>query len=315
VEAIRAAARRLQGRVRRTPLEVAPALSMSVGVEVLLKLENQQRTGSFKVRGALNAIASLAPGERGVVTASAGNHGLGVALAASLLGAHATVFLPADAAETKRKRIGWLGAEVRQVAGGYDDAHAAAEEHASASGAAYVHAFSDPAVVAGQATVGLEILEERPHVRTLLVPVGGGGLVGGVGVVARKLAPRAWVVGVQSTETAAMYHSLAAGRLISAPLTPTLCDGLAGDIDEPSLLLAREVVDEVVLVNEDAIRRAMRFLFVEEGVVAEPSAAVVAALLLEGGTLLQGPVAAVISGGNVDADVLARVLTPEPAAT
>jgi threonine dehydratase len=305
------AARRLEGRVRRTPLERAPALSAAVGAEVLLKLENFQRTGSFKVRGALNAMLSLdrAGATLRLVTASAGNHGLGVALSARLLNIPITVFVPRNAAETKRNRIARLGADLRLVDGGYEQAHAEAEEFAASTGAKYLHAFSDPAVVAGQGTVGLEILQERPDVGTLLVPVGGGGLIGGIGVATKALAPGARVIGVQSTATAAMQASLAAGRVVSPPEGRTLCDGLAGDIDERSFALARRVIDEMVLVEEAAIARAIRFLYVEEGIVAEGSGAVVAAALLERSIEAAGLIGAVVSGGNLDATTLVEVLT------
>jgi threonine dehydratase len=304
------ASRELHGRVRRTPLEPCRALSDHCGREVLLKLENLQRTGSFKFRGGLHAVVTLsaADGLPPLVTASAGNHGLGVSLAAQLLGRRATVFVPADAPATKRRRIARFGADLRTVAGGYDEAHAQAEAFAEQAGAVYVHAFSDPAVVAGQGTVGLEILEARPDVATLLVPVGGGGLIGGIGVIARALAPRARVVGVQSTETAAMHASLRAGSPVSPPYGRTLCEGLSGDIDARSLALAREVVDHILLVDERAVRDAMRFLYEEESLVVEGSAAVVAAALLQGGVAGAGPIAAVISGGNVDASVLRSVL-------
>lgn len=308
---VRAAARRLQGVARRTPLERSDALSAAAGAEVHLKLEGMQRTGAFKLRGAYNALALLPPEARarGVVTASAGNHGVGVALAARLLGARAVVFVPEDAPEAKQKRIARLGAELRRVAGSYDDAHPAAVAFAERTGAAYLSAFSDPAVVAGQGTVGLEIFEELPQVRTIVVPVGGGGLAGGIGTVARALGPGVRVVGVQTDQTAAMHASLAAGRLTSVPYGPTLCEGLSGDVDDWSLALARRVVDEVVLVSEDAVRRAIRWLYVEEGVVAEGSAAVAAAALLEGAVAgVEGPVAAVLTGSNLDAARLAPIL-------
>lgn len=307
-----AAARRLEGVARRTPLERSEWLSEAAGVEVWLKLESAQRTGSFKLRGAYNAIASLPPEARprGVVTASAGNHGLGVAWSARALGVPATVFLPADAAATKRRRIARYGATLHEIPGGYDDAHHHAEAFAAERGLPFVNAFSDPVVVAGQGTVGVEVLAELPGVRTLLVPAGGGGLVGGVGTVARALAPAARVVGVQTEATSALHDSLRAGELRPGPLAPTLCEGLSGDIDAPSLALAQRVVDEVLLVSEEAVRRAMRHLFVEEGVVAEGSAAVVAAALLDGHLAgAPGPVAAVVSGGNVDAAVLASILS------
>ena len=305
-----AARGRLEGVARRTPLERSAWLSESAIADVFLKLETQQRTGSFKLRGAFNAVASLTPAERarGLVTASAGNHGQGVALAARLVGARATVFVPADAPEGKKRRIARHGAELREVEGGYDEAHHAAEAHAAASRARFVHAFSDPAVVAGQGTGGLEIAERLPEVRTIVVPVGGGGLAAGIGIVARALGTGARVVGVQTDRTAAMHASLAAGRLVSPEYGPTLCEGLSGDVDERSLALARELLDRVVLVGEDAVRRAMRALYGEEGNVAEGSAAVAASAVLEGAVELAGPAAVVLTGANVDAARLAAVL-------
>lgn len=304
-----AAARRLRGVARRTPLERSAWLSEAAGTDVHLKLETQQRTGSFKLRGAFNAVASL-PGEaraRGLVTGSAGNHGLGLGLAASLLGAAAVVFVPRSAPDAKKRRIARYGAELREIDGGYEDAHHAAEAHAEATGATFVHAFSDPAVVAGQGTVGLEILEELPEVRTIVVPVGGGGLIGGTGIAARAMGAGIRIVGAQTEETRAMHASLHAGRLVSPPYGPTLCEGLSGDVDAPSLGLAQRVVDEIVVVSEDAVRRTMRRLYVEEGIVAEGSAAVAVTAVLEGAAP-DGPVAVVLTGGNVDAARLASLL-------
>lgn len=306
-----AASRRLAGVARRTPLERSEALSEVVGAEVWLKLEGLQRTGSFKVRGAYNAVASLSPEERalGLVPASAGIHGMGVALSARLLGARAVVFVPEGAAETKTRRIARYGAELVRIPGGYDEAHHAAEERARETGMPFVHSFSAPETVAGQGTVGLEIAEELPGVRTLVCPVGGGGLIGGLGIVARGLLPAARVIGAQSDETSAMHASLSAGRLVTPPMGETWCEGLSGETDQRSLELARRVVDRVALVSEAAVRRAMRWLYVEEGVVAEGSAAVAVAALLEGAvTSPDGPVAVVVSGSNVDAGRLAEVL-------
>ncbi|HEX2204444.1 MAG TPA: pyridoxal-phosphate dependent enzyme [Longimicrobium sp.] len=305
-----AAARRLEGVARRTPLERSAALSEIAGTDVFLKLEGMQRTGSFKLRGAYNRIATLpeAVRARGVVTASAGNHGLGVALASRLHGTRAVVYVPEDAPETKRRRIAREGAELRLVPGGYDDAHHAAEAEAARTGAFFVHAYSDPQTVAGQGTVGLELFEELPDVRTVLCPVGGGGLVNGIGLLARALGGGARMVGAQSTETAAMHASLAAGRLVCPPQGPTLCEGLSGETDAPSLALARRTVDEIVLVDEGAVRRAIRWLYVEEGIVAEGSAAVAVAALLEGAARVEGPAAVVLTGSNLDAARLAAIL-------
>ena len=304
-----AAARRLRGVARRTPLERSPWLSAMAGADVHLKLETQQRTGSFKLRGAYNAIASLSAEARaqGLVTASAGNHGQGVALAASLLGAAALVFVPRSAPDAKKRRIARWGAELHETDGGYDEAHHAAEAYAERSGATFVHAFSDAAVVAGQGTVGLEILQELPEVRTIVVPVGGGGLAGGVGIAARALGSGIRIVGVQTEQTRAMHASLQAGRLVSPPYGSTLCEGLSGDVDARSLALAARVVDEVRVVPEGSVRRAMRLLYEEEGIVAEGSAAVAVAAVLEGG-IGGGPVALVLTGGNVDGARLASIL-------
>lgn len=314
LEDVRAAAGRRRGVVRRTPLVRSDALSEAAGAEVHLKLETLQRTGAFKLRGAYNFVATLSAAERrrGIVTASAGNHGAAVSLSARLLGVDATVFVPADAPETKRRRIARNGAVLRLVEGGYDAAHAAAEAFAAETGARFVNAFSEPAVVAGQGTIGVEILEDLPALRTLVVPMGGGGLSGGIGVVLRALAPGVRLVGVQTPETAAMHASFAAGRLSSSDYGATLCEGLSGDTDERAYRLVREVVDEIVLVPERSVRRAIRWLVEEEGIVAEGSAAVAAAALLEGAVAdVEGPVAAVLSGSNLDAARLAAILTEE----
>jgi threonine dehydratase len=309
---VREAARRLEGVAVRTPLVPSDGLSRIAGVAVYLKDEGRQRSGSFKLRGAFNAVASLTADERarGLVTASAGNHGLGVAIASRLLGARASIYVPASAPQVKRDRIAAEGADLRLVDGTYDEAHAEAEREARESGRLFVHAFSDPRVVAGAGTVGLEIIEDLPGVRTLIVPVGGGGLIGGIGTAARALAPGCTVVGVQSSETAAMHASLAAGRLVLPPMGETLCDGLSGETDERNLALAQRVVDRMVLVSEAAVRRAMRWLHAEHGIAVEGSGAVGVAAVLEGALgRMDGPVVVVVSGSNVDAARLERVLS------
>jgi threonine dehydratase len=308
VREVEEARERIREHLWPTPLalHVVPGAS-----EVHLKLECRQRTGSFKLRGALNAVAMLGADDRarGVVTASAGNHGLGVALAGKLLGVRTTIFVPADAPALKRERIARHGAELRLVRGDYDEAHRLAQRHASETEAPYIHAYSDPRVVAGQGTVALEIIEALPEVGTLLVPVGGGGLIGGMGIVARAMRPGLRVVGIQSTATPAMHASLAAGVLVSPPMAPTLCDGLHGDTDERSLALARRVVDRMELVDEAEIPRAIRRLYLEEGIVAEGSGAAAVAALHAG--LLRdepGPIVAVVTGGNIDGSRLAEIL-------
>src|SRR4051812_29356198 len=217
-----AAAHRLRGVVERTPLLPSPTLSARAGGEVLLKCENRQRTGSFKIRGAYNALATLPPDTRarGVVASSAGNHGLGLAWAASQLGVRVKVFVPASAPAVKREGIAALGAEVDASQPDYDAAHHMAEAYAREHGMPFINPCAGDKVLAGQGTVGLEILEALPTTATMIVPVGGGGLVGGIAALVRRVAPALRIVGAQSAKTNAMAASLAAGRRVDVPVPP-----------------------------------------------------------------------------------------------
>lgn len=306
------ARRRILGVVHRTPLERSPGLSDLAGFDVYLKVESWQRTRSFKIRGAYNAIASLDSGRRarGLVTASAGNHGQAVALAAQAVSAHATIFVPVNAPETKKRRIRALGATLDTTCADYDEAERAAAEFADRTGATFVHAYSDRAVVAGQGTIGLEILEDLPQVANVLVPVGGGGLIAGIGLAIKAASPTMRVIGVQSSETRAMFDAFAAGKPVATPVTPTLADGLAGQIDETSYARARAVADEMVLVPESVIPNGIRALY-GDGVISEGSGAVGVAALLEHAVALAGTTVIVISGGNIDAARLAAILASE----
>jgi len=308
IAAVEAARSRIAGQVWRTPLERSAWLSEWCGADVHLKLEGWQTTGSFKLRGAFNAVASMTPDERarGIVTASAGNHGQAVALAASRHGARAMVFVPRTAPDAKKSRIRSFGAVLDESAANYDDAEDAAMVHAARVGAMFVHAFSDDAVVAGQGTVGLEILEDLPAVRTIVVPVGGGGLIAGIATVAKPAGKR--VIGVQSERTPNLHAALAAGRLVDCPIVPTLADGLAGRTDERSLSRCQRLVDSVHLVAEASIGPAIHDLFHRHGVVAEGAGAVGVAALLERSIPMEGPVAVVISGRNLDAGTFSRWL-------
>ncbi|HEX6693671.1 MAG TPA: pyridoxal-phosphate dependent enzyme [Longimicrobiales bacterium] len=307
---IAAAADRIRGAATRTPLEHSPWLSRVAGAPVYLKLESAQPTRSFKQRGAANAIALLDAGQRarGVVTASAGNHGLAVAYAAARSGVTAKVYVPAGAPSVKKERIRALGAELDETSANYDAAEAAAASWAAANGAHFLHAFSDPAVVAGQGTVGLEILEDLPEVANVIVPVGGGGLAAGVGLVLRGRAPQVRLVGVQSTETRAMYDAYAAGGIVPSPITPTLADGLAGCTDEAAYARLRPLLGRIDLVPEGALLPAIRAAFEMHGIVMEGAAAVGIAALLSGAVHVGGPTAIIITGGNIDGAVLARAL-------
>lgn len=310
LEAVQRAADRIAGFARRTPLEHSPTLSAAFGAPIHLKLECWQPTRSFKVRGAYNAISQLSASERarGIVTASAGNHGQAVALAARGLGARATVFVPTDAPRTKQDRIRSLGAELRTEAADYDAAERLAQEYAASAGAVFVHAYADPAVIAGQGTVALEILEQLPDVEQVVVPVGGGGLITGAGTVLKALRPTCRVIGVQSVETRAMYDAFRDGAAGDVVITPTLADGLAGCTDEATYRRARRVTDDLVLVEEAAIADAIRMLYEHAGITAEGSAAVAAAAVLTGRISTGALTVLIITGGNIDGTRLARIL-------
>ncbi len=305
------ARRRIAGAVRRTPLERSDWLSELAGCDVHLKLECWQRTRSFKVRGAFNAVAALsgAERERGLVAASAGNHGQGIALAARESGARATVFVPDSAPAMKKARIRALGAELIEVRGSYDEAETAAVAHAREVGAVFVHPFADPVVAAGQGTLGLEIVEELPRVREVVVPVGGGGLIAGIGTALRAAGSAGTrVIGVQSERTRAMHDAFEAGAPVGTEVGPTLADGLAGGVEPDSYAWARAVTDEVALVREDSIADAIRELYRREGIVVEGAGAVPVALVREGRWRAAGPTVLVITGGNIDAGRLADIL-------
>ncbi|MDB4907818.1 MAG: putative threonine dehydratase [Gemmatimonadetes bacterium] len=306
-----AAAARIADTVKRTPLIQSEPLSAIAGVPVHLKLETRQTTGSFKLRGATNALATLPPHEqaRGVVASSAGNHGLGIAYAARALGMPARIFVPASAPDVKKRGIRELGAELDDSQPDYD----AAMAKAIAWGAEHRRTFINPCdgdtLLAGQGTVALEILQELPRLGTLVVSVGGGGLVGGCASLVRRVAPWVRIVGVQSVLTAAMARSLAAGHLVDIPSVPTLADGLAGQVDEAGLDVGRHAIDEMVLVEEAEIAAAIAWMSREHGERVEGAgAAGVAALLGAHVTNLRAPVAVIVCGGNID-DARFRAIT------
>jgi threonine dehydratase len=282
------------------------------GVDLRLKLECWQPTGSFKVRGALNVLGSLdeATRRRGIVAASAGNHALGVAFAAQTLGsdAPATLFVPASAPRSKLEKLRRYPVELREVGGSYDDAAEAAEAFARETSAAFVHAFEDVRTAAGQGTVALEILEACPRPGAVLVPVGGGGLVSGVATVVKALAPATRVVAVQVEASPSLRESLRVGHpLLTYPAGPTLADGIAGGIGRIAFD-HRELIDEVVTVGEDEVEDAIVTLLAADQVVAEGAAAVGVAAARTGRLGGDGPLVAIVSGGNIDAPVLARLL-------
>jgi threonine dehydratase len=310
VSEVRAAAELLRGVARYTPMESSRPLAQAVGGPVFLKCENLQRTGSFKIRGAYVRIARLTAAEHaaGVVAASAGNHAQGVALAASLVGATAQVYMPVGASIAKLTATRAYGATVDLVGESLDDALVEARAYSARTGAVLVHPFDHPDVLRGQGTVGLEILEQVPEVATVVVSAGGGGLISGVAAVLRELRPDVRIVGVQAEQAAAWPGSLRAGRPVRLRDMRTLADGIA--VGEPSALTfahVSELVDEIVTVSEDQLSQAMLLCLERAKLVVEPAGAAAVAAIMAYPGLFHPPVVAVLSGGNIDPLVLLHV--------
>jgi len=303
--AIEQARQRLSGHVRRTPLVRAEPLLRTVAASRLtLKLESLQVTGSFKARGATNKVLTLAPDElrRGLVTASGGNHGLGVAYAGHLAGAPVTIYLPSNVPPAKAEKLERWGARVVWAGAVWDEADAAARASALASGAFYVHAFADPAVIAGQGTIGLEILEDDPETDVLLVAIGGGGLISGVATAVKALRPGIRVVGVEPVGAPTLHSSLRAGRVIELDQITTAANTLAPRSSaDLNFEIIRRTVDEIVLVDDEEMREAARWLWFEMGLAAELSGAAAMAALLAGRVSVDGQRAcALICGAGTD---------------
>ena len=298
--------------VRPTPLEFSRVLSDKVGAEVFLKCENLQRAGSFKIRGAYTRIARLSEAEqaRGVVAASAGNHAQGVALAATSLGIKSRVYMPVGAAMPKLIATRAYGAEVEQVGATLDESLVAARAYAEETGAVLIHPFDHPDIVAGQGTCGLELLEQCPDVGTVIVSLGGGGLLAGIATVIRANKPDTTIVGVQAAAAAAYPMSLAAGHPIAADKMATMADGIA--VGLPGAVpfeVIRSTVDRVDTVSEAALSRAMLQLLEHSKLVVEPAGAAGVALLNEStGVAWAGPIVVVLSGGNIDPLLMLRII-------
>jgi threonine dehydratase len=304
------ARRRIAGIAHPTPLEHSRPLSAYTGAEVYLKLECAQVTGSFKVRGAASALRA-SEGRYPVVACSAGNHALGVAHAAAQAGIEATLVLPQNASPAKVAALRRYPSSVIQVGNSYDEAEAAALRMAHEEGLRFISPYNHPDVIAGQGTLGAEILEQLPGAEVLVMGVGGGGLISGIGLWAKAINPAIRIVGVQAENSAAMLASLKAGQIVQAPDLPTLADGLAGSIEPGSITfpMVQRLVDMLIAVSEQQIEAAMRWLLNEHHLVAEGSAAVTVAALLNG--LIAGlagrRVVALICGRNVATETLLAV--------
>jgi threonine dehydratase len=294
-----------------TPVEGSRPLSLAVGGDVLIKCENLQRTGSFKIRGAYVRIARLSDEERasGVVAASAGNHAQGVALAARLLGAKATIFMPIGAPLPKLEATKAYGAEVRLVGLTVDEALAAAQTHAEECGSVFVHPFEHRDIIAGQGTVGLEIIEAVPDVRTVVVCTGGGGLISGVAAAVKAKRPDVRVVGVQAEGAAAFPGSIAAGHPVALESMATIADGIAvGRPGELTLAHVRALVDDMLTVTDESLSRALLLCLERAKLVVEPAGAAGIAAVQDSPSSFEPPVVVVVSGGNIDPVLLLRVI-------
>jgi threonine dehydratase len=311
---IRAAAARIDGVAVRTPL-----LRLPLGDDLYLKPESLQRTGSFKFRGAYNALSST-PRERlanGVVADSSGNHAQGVAAAAALLGVRATIVMPDNAAPVKVARTAAWGAEIVRCAGSSDERQRVARELRDERGLEYIPPFDDARIVAGQGTTGLELVEALPDVATVVVPVGGGGLVSGVATAVKALRPEARIVGVEPELAADAQQSLREGRIVrwaAADVTRTICDGVRTQaLGELTFAVISALVDEIVTVSEGAVLSAMRTLALEGKLLVEPTGALPLAAVETGAVTPDGPTVLVLSGGNADPALAAAVLAGDRA--
>ncbi|MDH2088984.1 hydroxyectoine utilization dehydratase EutB [Rhizobium pusense] len=303
--AIEQAAARLAGQVERTPLVRSDNLSERCGHPVHLKLETLQPIGAFKLRGAMNAIFSLddEARKRGLVTASTGNHGRAVAYAAAKLGIPATICMSALVPANKVEAIRALGADIRIVGRSQDDAQEEVERLTKSRGLTAIPPFDHADVVAGQGTIGLEVVEDMPDLKTILVPLSGGGLAGGIAVAVKALSPSARVIGISMERGAAMHASVNAGRPVSVREEETLADSLGGGIgltNRVTFSLCQQLLDEIVLLSEDEIADGIRHAAREEGLIVEGAGAVGFAAILSGKVKISGPTAIIVSGGNID---------------
>ncbi len=309
LEMIQDAQTALRGIARRTPLESAP----KIGENLYIKAENLQLTGAFKLRGAYNKIRSLTPGEaaKGVIACSAGNHAQGIALSATKLGIKSIICMPAGAPISKVEATKNYGAEVVLVPGVYDDAAREAERLTKEHGYTFAHPFNDEYVMAGQGTIGLEILEQLPEVDQVVCPIGGGGLISGIAVAIKSLKPSCKVIGVQSEKVASMYASRKAGKVTTVPDGNTIADGI--HVLTPGTLtfdICEKYVDEIVTVTEDEIAAAILALLEGQKTIAEGAGATpVAACMFGKVDTSDKKTVCVVSGGNVDVTTLNRIIT------
>jgi len=298
--------------VKKTPLVHSKYLSSYCSGTVYLKLENQQITNSFKIRGALNRMSHLSPAEKkGVVTASSGNHAQAVARVAELLSIPAKIIVPKNTSKAKLSKIEKYNAEIL-LYGDYDEVESKAREVAAKEGLKYISPYNDEGIIAGQGTVGLEILEDLPNVEIIIVPVGGGGLISGIGIAAKSINPNIKVVGVQSKAAPTVHESLKAGKIVWVKEGESFAEGLLGGIEQEAITfeMIRQYVDDLLVVEEDTIRKAVKLLWENDKQVAEGAGAIAIAPLLENKEKYEGKtVVSVISGGNIEENLFQKIIS------
>ena len=303
---------RIADIIEKTPLDFSQTLSTLSQNQIYLKLENLQRTGSFKIRGAFNKMSTLTPEEkaRGVIAASAGNHAQGVAYAAKWMGVPCTIVMPTVASLSKVEATRKYGAQIVLHGQDYDEAFAKAQSIKEATGATYIHAFDDEMIIAGQGTIGIEVLEQLPDLEAIVVPMGGGGLISGIAIAAKTLKPDIRIIGVEAKGAAGFKNSLAANRIEELTHVATIADGIA--VKRPGILTfdaVKTYVDDVVLVDDEEIARAMVVLIERSKVVSEgSSAAGIAAAITKKLPFENKKTAIILSGGNVDVLLLSRII-------
>ncbi|KAA8922312.1 threonine ammonia-lyase [Thermoplasma sp.] len=305
----------LEGRINRTPLIKSTTFGNEYGAEMYFKLENFQKTGSFKSRGALFKFSKIGDQDRkrGVITASAGNHAQGVAYAAKVNGINAKIVMPEYTIPQKVNAVAGYGAEVVLHGFDYDEAHRYADEIAMKENRLFIEAFNDRWVISGQGTIGLEIMEDRPDIDTILVPVGGGGLISGIALAAKHMNPDVRIIGIESELSDSMKASLREGKIIAHTSGVSICDGISvkypGDL---TFEIARKYVDDIVTVTEESVSKAIYRLFERMKIVAEPSGAVGLAAIMEGKVDVRGrKVAIVVSGGNINPLLMSKIIYKE----
>ncbi|MFW9810182.1 MAG: threonine/serine dehydratase [Candidatus Thorarchaeota archaeon] len=312
VDAIEQARERINAHIRKTPLKQSEYLSKMLEGSIFLKLESEQITGSFKVRGALNRLMTLSPEDArlGVITASTGNHGLGVAYAAKLLGINAKVVFPINASTVKRNKMKQAGIEVIQDVD-YDEIEPYARKLAAALDLTYVSPYNDPEIVAGAGTTGLEILEQLDDIDAIIVPIGGGGLISGIATAIKEKCTDIEIIGVQSEVSPEVYESWVAGEWVEAEESDSLAQGLMGGVESDSITLdiIQEYVDRIMLVKEESILQAMKILYENEGLLIEGAGAASTAAILENASEFMGKrIVLVLSGGNISEDEIQNLL-------